>query len=236
MYKSISIVALSLILVAGPAYAASNNSFGQARKSANADLKSSVQTARETMLEERAELREQIQEGSLEAMAKVGRLHATSLQRRGTFYYQRLLGIHTRLGALLTQAETNYGSTPFTSARTLWNSAKTKLDAAKTELDQAVSDLATVEGDDLEAQRQQVFAGRDQAKLSLNLFRQTNSLLKDTLLAYKKALKTVKPSPSPKPSASVSSAPRVKPSNIPGPITPRIDPKESPIPLDPPNI
>lgn len=211
MLKNKLSVILALIILTSSASRASafswtNLGSRESRTASRAAVRQTVQESRDTMLEAREALRSEWQAGSLEAMQKIGALHAIRLERRFAFYYARLKDILGRMDLRITALEGELGTAKLAKARSLWTAAGVKLEEAKTLGSAAVADFRSIEGTDLKSQRSEVFAARDDSRLALTAFKDATKLMKDAAQELHLVVNANKPSPTPQPSVSPAPA------------------------------
>lgn len=151
-------------------------------------------SVRETRLENRQELREQIQENRTEikdqrlenrqeVRSVVAENHANRLERRFNYYYKRLSGIATRLQTRLNTMSSEGKDVSAAQSKLL--DAKNKLESAKTSGAQAVSAFRALDPATFAEQKAEALAARDLANQARTAFKETLALLKVVLKEVK---------------------------------------------------
>ena len=175
MKKALLLVPLILIIVATPASAEDKNP--------RETRIENRQEVREEIRENREEVRELRQENRQEVRSVVAENHANRLERRFKFYYDRLSGIASRIQTRLDTLKSNGKDT--TTALAKLTEAKTKLESAKTLGAQSVAAFRAIDPANFEEQKTEAKAARDLAN-------QARAAFKDALALLKAVLKEVK--------------------------------------------
>ena len=137
----------------------------------------------------------EIQEIRQENRNKVAENHASRLERRFGFYYDRLSKIIVRFESRLVILDSAGKNT--TDAKAKLALAKTKLEAAKVAGENAISQFRAITPAKFSEQKTEVKAARDLAKSARALFKDAHALLKDALKSLKTISKPALPAASP---------------------------------------
>ena len=174
--KKIILVTLLLLISTLPVYAEENRTLRETRLENREEIKNEIK-------ENREEMREVMTENRQEVRSVVAENHANRLERRFKFYYDRLSGIATRLQTRLTTLKS--GGKDTSIAETKLTEAKTKLETAKSLGSQAVAAFRAIDPAKFEEQKAEAIAARDLANQARVAFKEALSLFRSVLKEVK---------------------------------------------------
>lgn len=174
--KKIILATLLLLISSFPVSAEDGKTLRETRLENRQEIKNEIKENREEMRELRTENRQEVR-------SVVAENHANRLERRFKFYYNRLSGIATRLQTRLNTLKS--GGKDTSTAETKLTEAKTKLETAKSLGSQAVAAFRAIDPTKFEEQKAEAKAARDLAV-------QARTAFKDALVLLNRVLKEVK--------------------------------------------
>ncbi|KKU89291.1 MAG: hypothetical protein UY18_C0001G0023 [Microgenomates group bacterium GW2011_GWF2_47_9] len=141
------------------------------------------QKIQQELEDRREEQRQEIQTKRIETRLRLAKNHAERLQKRFSFYYERLNNIITRFQARLDLSKTEGKDT--TTSQQLLDQAKSNLLSAESKGKEAIQTFTSFDPEWSQDEMQnKVRLGQSQAEEARNAFKQVLELLKSALKSY----------------------------------------------------